>query len=612
MAEGEAMTSSSDLLLYLFGSPRIEYQGATVDIDRRKALALAAYLAVSDQPQSRDAVATMLWPELDQQHARAALRSTLPALTAHLPEGWIIADRMTLALLRESVWVDVHEFLNLLAQSRAHGHNAEEPCDQCIELLEKAVALYRDDFLAGFSLNDSAEYDDWQMFQREWLRREFAGTLKRLSQYYGTRSKFDRAVDCANRWLSLDPLHEPAHRMLMRLYAANDQRSEAIRQFQECERLLDAELATPPEEETLVLFQQIKANTMAPFAEPTPASLAVGVLPPLPSLMVGREDALSDVKLRLGISDRTETRAVTVIQGWPGVGKSTLVAALAHDAEVANVYPDGVLWASLGETPSLLAELSTWADALGLSDPGRTRNLEEITTQITALLRERRMLLIVDDVWHIEHASPFRVGGQGCAMVMTSRLNDVAQSLAPTPRDVYRLAVLGENSALELLRTLTPETVNEHPNEARELVHDLEGLPLAIQVAGRLLNSEARLGWGVSDLLAELRAGGGLLGAQAPGDMAAQDTTPTVATLLQRSTDSLNEDTRQRFALLGLFVPKPATFDLEAMAVAWDVQDPKPTARILVNRGLLEPVSGGRFQMHALLVLHARSLLGTA
>jgi hypothetical protein len=328
--------------------------------------------------------------------------------------------------------------------------------------------------------------------------------------------------------------------------------------------------------------------------------------------MVGREDALSDVKQRLGISDRTETRAVTVIQGWPGVGKSTLVAALAHDAEVANVYPDGVLWASLGETPSLLAELSTWADALGLSDPGRTRNLEEITTQITALLRERRMLLIVDDVWHIEHASPFRVGGQGCAMVMTSRLNDVAQSLAPTPRDVYRLAVLGENSALELLRTLTPETVNEHPNEARELVHDLEGLPLAIQVAGRLLNSEARLGWGVSDLLAELRAGGGLLGAQAPGDMAAQDTTPTVATLLQRSTDSLDEDTRQRFALLGLFVPKPATFDLEAMAVAWDVQDPKPTARILVNRGLLEPVSGGRFQMHALLVLHARSLLGTA
>jgi hypothetical protein len=90
-----------------------------------------------------------------------------------------------------------------------------------------------------------------------------------------------------------------------------------------------------------------------------------------------------------------------------------------------------------------------------------------------------------------------------------------------------------------------------------------------------------------------------------------RDTTPTVAALLRRSTDSLDELTRQRFALLGLFVPKPATFDLQAMSAVWDVPDARPTARTLVNRGLLEPVSGGRFQMHALLVLHAQSLLET-
>jgi hypothetical protein len=62
-----------------------------------------------------------------------------------------------------------------------------------------------------------------------------------------------------------------------------------------------------------------------------------------------------------------------------------------------------------------------------------------------------------------------------------------------------------------------------------------------------------------------------------------------VAALLQRSTDLLDKETRQRFAYLGLFVPKPATFDLDAMAVAWSVTDPRPTARLLVNRGLLEP-----------------------
>ncbi|MFN8561631.1 MAG: NB-ARC domain-containing protein [Anaerolineae bacterium] len=210
-----------------------------------------------------------------------------------------------------------------------------------------------------------------------------------------------------------------------------------------------------------------------------------------------------------------------------------------------------------------------------------------------------------------EHAQPFRVGGQNCALVITSRLNDVASALAPTAFDLYHLPVLTDADALELLSKLTPEAVLEYPDEAQELVRDLEGLPLAVHVAGRLLHTESRLGWGIRELLAELRTGAGLLQARVPSGMigAGRDTSPTVAALLKRSTDLLDREMRRRFAFLGLFVPKPATFDLEAMAVAWDVSDPRPVARVLVNRGLLEPVSGGRFQMHALLVLHARSLL---
>jgi hypothetical protein len=221
------------------------------------------------------------------------------------------------------------------------------------------------------------------------------------------------------------------------------------------------------------------------------------------------------------------------------------------------------------------------------------------------------VLLIVDDLWQVEHAAPFKAAGHDCALVMTSRLTDVARALAATPSDLYRLPVLADEPALELLGILTPETVASHPDEARALVRDLEGLPLAIQVAGRLLQNEASLGWGVGELLAELREGAKLLTAQVPSDMsgAGQDTTPTIAALLRRSTDALDAETCERFAYLGLFAPKPATFDLQAMAAAWELSDPRPIIRILVNRGLLEPVSGGRFQLHALLALHARTLL---
>jgi hypothetical protein len=231
--------------------------------------------------------------------------------------------------------------------------------------------------------------------------------------------------------------------------------------------------------------------------------------------------------------------------------------------------------------------------------------------QLIAALRDRRMLLLVDDVWSVEHLLPFRVAGPHCAMVLTSRLHEIALALAPTAADVYRLAVLSDQAALDLLQRLTPETVARHRHQAIQLVHDLEGLPLAIQVAGRLLQHEASLGWGVGELLAELRSSTRLLEAHVPADMPliGDAPTPTIAALLKRSTDALDPPTRRMFALLGLLVPKPASFDLGALAAAWNPVDPRPVARTLVNRGLLEPIGGGRFQMHALLVMHARSLL---
>ncbi len=601
----------TDLKLYLFGTPRLEYSGTPIKLERRKALALAGYLALSQRPQSREVVASLLWPELDEAHARSALRSTLRALTAPVPFEWLEADRTTLRLKSDQLWVDANSFSSLLTQRCPQGHSADTVCDACADSNHEAAALYSDDFMAGYHLDGCTDFEDWKRIQQEWLRREFADIQRRLSFYHAESQRFEQAIKHAHRWLAVDSLHEPAHRQLMRLYALHGQRSEALRQYKQCVDVLDVELATPPEAETTQLYQAIQENrpTGDFHSESSKADFS-SIMPPLPSLMIGREAALNEMKLRLGMH-QAEMRSTTVIQGWPGVGKSSLVAMMAHDAEITQQFPDGILWASLGENPGIFNELSLWADALKLSDFGRVRKIEEISAQLTAALHDKRVLLIIDDVWQTEHAQPFRVGGQFCAMVMTSRLNDVATALAPTAYDLYRLPVLSDGAGLELLQRLTPETVRQHPDDSRELVHDLEGLPLAIHVAGRLLHSEAHLGWGVRELLTELRTGAGILQAQAPSDMVSvgRDASPTVAALLKRSTDLLDEETRQRFALLGLFVPKPATFDLDAMAVAWDVDDPRPTARHLVNRGLLEPVSGGRFQLHALLVLQAQSML---
>jgi DNA-binding SARP family transcriptional activator len=85
----------SSLALSLLGPPCIERDGVPVHVPRHKAVALLAYLAVTGQTHRRDALATLLWPEHDQSHARAGLRRALAALKGVLGEGcWTRSGRL--------------------------------------------------------------------------------------------------------------------------------------------------------------------------------------------------------------------------------------------------------------------------------------------------------------------------------------------------------------------------------------------------------------------------------------------------------------------------------------------------------------------------------------
>ncbi len=225
-----------------------------------------------------------------------------------------------------------------------------------------------------------------------------------------------------------------------------------------------------------------------------------GIFPPLPPLVLGRSEALREIKARLSwdgaAPDRPPGQRLTVIRGWPGVGKSTLAACLAHDEDLAAHFPDGVLWAALGPQPSVLGALAAWGRALALEGLAHMAEVAEISQHLARHLADKRLLLIVDDVWAERDARPFMMGGRGCALLLTTRLPGVAEALAPTPAAIYPLPVLAAGAALALLRTLAPNVTRAHPAACRELVRELQGLPLALQVAGHLLEAEARLGWG--------------------------------------------------------------------------------------------------------------------
>ena len=74
----------------------MELDGRPLAVDTRKATAILAYVAVSGHVQSRDIIATLLWPEYDGERSRAALRRTLSTLRTSLGGEWLASDRGTI------------------------------------------------------------------------------------------------------------------------------------------------------------------------------------------------------------------------------------------------------------------------------------------------------------------------------------------------------------------------------------------------------------------------------------------------------------------------------------------------------------------------------------
>lgn len=475
--------------LRLLGPPELLVGGRPVAVERRKALALLAYLAIEPGDHARDTLATLLAPDDAAPSARAGLRRALVALGPAVRHVLHIADDR-IGLRRAAPFsLDVDAF-------RA-ARSADPATPAGLETLRAAVASYRGDFMAGFSLPGSTAFDEWQFFQAERLRWELASALERLSSPEAARQDHEVARDAARRRVALDPLHEPAHRRLMQLYAESGQHAAAIRQYRLLADTLERELGAEPEPESLALYEQVRGgersaqggsrwSSAPPRLTTTTASDAVAIeTPALPFL--GREEELARVAAALA---DPACRILTLI-GPGGMGKTRLAvhAALSHQQR----FPDGVHQISLVGVGSVERLLTTIAAGLGVSGQG------EPLERICATLRERRALLVLDNADQIlDGALPLHAivqRTQHVKLLVTSR-----ERLQLTEEWVIDLAGLAvpvdaatpgaaDYSAVQLFVqrarqvradfALTPEVLPD----VVEICALVEGMPLAIELA---------------------------------------------------------------------------------------------------------------------------------
>lgn len=382
----------SEIKLNLFGPPRFERNGHPVNISRRKAMAMLAYLAVTGQTHSRDSLATIFWPELPQGQARGNLRRTLSDLRREVGKGVLLLDGENVALVNEVLWIDVDRFHNCLMSYSSHGHAVEETCPDCFPLLEEAIALYQADFLAGFTLRDTIKFDDWQYFEAESLRQEFASALESLLNGLSRRGEYEAAIPHARRWLSIDPLHEPAQHILIQLYHQSGQSSAAIRQYELYVELLEKEIGEHPTPETVALYEEIKTNRKSVGekikSNRQAASKAINNLPVQATPFVGREKELTEIIQRL--HKNPEYRLITLV-GPGGIGKTRLSIEMAGRA--IDAFRDGTAFVSLASVNDSSLIVSAIAEAIQFNFQGDA----DPKKQLLHHLHQKNYLLILDN-----------------------------------------------------------------------------------------------------------------------------------------------------------------------------------------------------------------------
>ena len=393
------------LNLFFLGSPRIELDGVAVKVDTNKAIALLAYIGVTGESCRRDSLINLLWPDHTQTSARAALRQSLYVLNKSLPGDWLNVDRETISLNPDAdIRLDVSQFHVLLGECRTHGHTETEVCSDCVKPLTETVGLYREDFLAGFTLNDSVNFDDWQFSETQSLRKRVVGALERLVAWHNSQEELDIAIRQTQRWLELDRADEEAHRQLMDLYTRGGGRTAALRQYEECVRVLKEELATSPQEATTGLYEAIKENVdyertdylrsvqVADAPSSDPVAPPSNNLPRQLTSFIGREKEIAEVKRLLS------TTPLLTLTGVGGCGKTRLALEVA--SSLLSEYRDGVWLVGLAglSDPQLIPQ--EIASTLGV----REQDERSLVETLSDYLRSKGILLILDNCEHLIEA----------------------------------------------------------------------------------------------------------------------------------------------------------------------------------------------------------------
>jgi DNA-binding SARP family transcriptional activator len=240
---------------HLFGRPHFETSaGDSIAVRSRKGVGLLACLALADgKPVGRDQLCALLWSDRQTAQARASLRQLLVDLRRDFGQAgdvFEIAGNGAISCNGTAIASDVADFRRF--------RRADDRLT-----LERVFALRRGQFIEGLSPED-AGFADWIEDNRRALDTLWCEATARLLRVLEREGDHRRSLEIAGQVLSVDPLCELAHQSVIRAHLAMNNRSCALRHYQEFREKLDHELGVEPDALTRQIVQEATSTQTAP------------------------------------------------------------------------------------------------------------------------------------------------------------------------------------------------------------------------------------------------------------------------------------------------------------------------------------------------------------
>lgn len=287
-------------------------------------------------------------------------------------------------------------------------------------------------------------------------------------------------------------------------------------------------------------------------------------------------------RIKALLLDTSRSRPLAIV-GMPGVGKSTLAAALARDDDIVQRFERRILWATLGtDDPRVATHLGRFLSALG--NPGQAETaIEPARDRLAELLATTPALIVLDDVWSAADAKPFLDAlGPRCALLMTTRNSGVADE---SDAHAVDLLAMSPQESMALIGQLLDQIADSDRAAVAAVAAAVGHLPLALW----LVCARFREGCSWRDLLAKLADEQARLRALEPAvaDDSLRKNRSLVAAF-NLSIAALDARTRERFGLISLLA-EDTSFTPAVAANVWATtgRDAELTLRILQQKSLI-------------------------